>query len=161
MQYLCNSSYSKDAMAFLDFGGIQSGIGNGSYGNCGTIMFGGLHEPLSNIVGAVESYALGWYQTTSSCPALNIVVGTNNSTFCGTSTSCSSTGGAEWAAVINSVNTWLSNEGMLWQVAVLAGDDIESWGPPGPAKAFVDAYSNAAPPGELINVAVGTTSASG
>lgn len=145
MQYLCNGTYSKDAMAILDFGGIASGIGDGTFGNYGTVLFGGSNEPLDHIVGAVESYAQGWYNATSSCPRLNVAVGTNNSTPCGTSATCTSGGGGQWAAAVSAVNAWLVGQGYSWQIEAVAANDIESWstaGRVGPARAFIDAYNS-------------------
>lgn len=146
MQFVCNSGYAKDVLAILDFGGPAANLG-GAYGGYGTYWPGkqpipGNAEPDSNIVGATESYALGWYNVTTSCPRLNLAIGTNNSTPCAQDSTCSGSAGANWAHVVQDVNGWLSSQNYAWQIQAVAADDVE----PGystypPAFSFLSSYT--------------------
>ncbi len=150
MTYQCNASYTKDALVILDFGGVVTGHGTGSYGGYATRLFGGSYEPLQNVVGAADSYAQGWYAATTTCVRLNLSIGTNNSTSCGTSTSCSQQAGIQWSNAVNSINSWLTAQSYSWQILAGGADDIESWGTAAAARAFVDGF-NSVPNGYLVN----------
>lgn len=118
----CQAS-GQEFMSILDFG--QPTMYNGSYatylpGNNNTFVTD------SQIVSLAEEYARVWFNDSSSCPALRLVIGTNNFHECPGGGSCDvTTAGSQWFSVIQSVGQYVQSNGWAWQLAVLGGDDIE------------------------------------
>ena len=109
-------------MTILDFG--QPTVSNGSYS---TYDLGGNFDSDSQITSLAEEYSRVWFNDSSSCPTLRLVIGTSNNNECpGGSSNCSvTTAGSQWFSVVQNVNSYLSANGWSWQLSVLGGDDIE------------------------------------
>ncbi|MDE3088787.1 MAG: hypothetical protein KGJ80_05325 [Chloroflexota bacterium] len=156
-----DSTSCTNALAVLDFGQVGYEAG-GSYGGYGTYDFAYGYPFISDgtIEAATEMYASGWYQATSACPRLKVVIGTNNYHQCPYGGACSpNTAGQQWGNVVNSVQTWLNNNGVAWQITAWAGDDMEQSAGNGgydcgsqgsPTRSFVDGFNSNNPANDLF-----------
>src|SRR5258708_25222128 len=112
----------------LDFGQI-SNKGTAGYGGYGVYDFGpSLWDTLSVVETAARRYAHGWWDATSACPFLNVVVGLNNYNFCALNTApCSPNGaGQQWGYLVKNVQSDLVADGTSPQVTAWAGGDFET-----------------------------------
>lgn len=139
----CNQGTSdktsgNNSSTILDFFS-QNSTGTGTYEDFTSAIF----ISNANIEAMAEQFALGYYVCTGTDTT------TTNSLAIGTSNDGSgqnSTAGAAWAGVVNTVSAWVSTNN-VHQVAVLGGNDIESWGGTGTysgTSSWISGYSSAA-----------------
>lgn len=74
-----------------------------------------------------ERYAQIWFNDTSSCPKLRLVIGANNYHECPFGGSCSvTTAGSDWFnSVVAATYNYVNANGWSWQEDIWGGDDIE------------------------------------
>lgn len=129
--YVCaNNQYVNDFMTVLNFG--RPAHFSGGYGIVSSYI--GNHVD-SDVQGYAQVYATEWYNATTSCPHLKLVIGTGNDYECdlpGTQTLDSNCSvyyaGSNWDLLAHNVASYLSSKGYAWQITAWPGDDIEgSW----------------------------------
>lgn len=131
----------------LDFGAQQSD-GSGS-----VLPGGGGNVTTAQIKGLAETYASNWFVFTGSDDFTfnTIVIGTNNSI----GSSVTSSNGTVWADMVDSLNTWASNNAYTGQLSFHGGMDIEpSWGGTSSATnaiAWSNAYNSASAGGFMYD----------
>jgi len=107
-------------LSLFDFG-AQLSDGSGS------TLITAVNVTTAQIKALAEDYAANWYGcTVTDFTTFNtIVVGTNNSR----ASANTSSDGEAWANMIDSLNTWASNQGYTGQLSFSGGNDMEpSWG---------------------------------
>lgn len=134
----------QDSLLFLDFGSPWVELnGPGEEDDLyGVYLFSGGTVPTSDLAGAVQNFAWGYY----SCLGedrdshLTIAVGTNN----WQGGDVTPDHGRAWALMVNDINQWLIDNGYFAQVGVGGGGDIEvGWNTPEKSRAWVDGYDSA------------------
>jgi hypothetical protein len=118
---------NRSGVVILDFGRpAASGSTNGF------IDFSGGFVSMSSVLAAAESYASAWYAYSSSSPFLIIAIGTNNSYTansgncpCSDQVSNLTSWGEAFAGTVNSLSTFISNEGYYTQESAGGADDAE------------------------------------
>jgi hypothetical protein len=119
-----DNSRCNDALVVLDFG--QPDYAAGSYGT-NYFASGSPFVFNSNITSLAGEYARGWYNATSDCPTLKLVVGTNNYNFdelIGDGGNPTGAGDA-WADVVRDVQNYLVNNSYAWKIEAWGGSDME------------------------------------
>jgi hypothetical protein len=136
-----------DGLTVLDFGqpGNESTSGYSGYGAY-DFAAGGQFMSDSAIQAGVDNYATGWYNATTSCSTLLLLVGTSNDKECPLGNSkgtCTTSGaGAQWSVLTHNVATDVKNKGFT-RIRVAAADDMETgWDCAALTRGFVDAYSS-------------------
>jgi hypothetical protein len=114
-----------NSLVVLNFG--QPDFVNSSYGTR-THAYGSPFSPNTDIIVAAQNYARGWYEATSTCPTLKLVVGTNNYNQIPSGGGTPSGAGSNWAYVVASVQNYLVARGYSWQISAWAGSDMEQPG---------------------------------
>ena len=130
----------ENSEVILDFGGMNAA-------NTGTIFItnNGSGATYAQIRAYAEQYALGYYtgasQNRDVKSVLSLAISTNNSAY-----QVDQAGGATWAnSVVDPVQTWVTNQGLGYQVSPEAGNDMEpSYHGPADTIAWVTGYQNAA-----------------
>jgi hypothetical protein len=111
-------------LTILDFG--QPAQVSGVYGS---YDLNGNWDPDSTVASLAQEYAKVWFNQSSSCPALQLVIGTNNYHECPYSNggACSvTTAGSDWfTQVVLATYNYINSNGWAWQEHVWGGDDIE------------------------------------
>jgi hypothetical protein len=112
-------------LVVLDFG--KAAVSGSTYG---TIDFGGHFDSLSSLVTAVENFVNGYEQDAAPGDQLIVAIGSNNcytnQGSCGTTTvSNFAQWGADWAAGVNSFQSWLNGSGDSSVIYAAAGYDAE------------------------------------
>jgi hypothetical protein len=132
----------------LDFGSPRDG---NIYNWAGaTIDYGGGPNQVWTIV---EDYANSWYANSYNCFTLNLLIGVNNSSICGsndTMASCDQAAGFDLATAVEEVNYDLATAGEGWQITSKGAIDAEGWYDPpydyfgsyGSASNFADGFDN-------------------
>lgn len=115
----------------LDFGQVDynSGYWGGGTGYGTYIFNGSLGYPFitdAQVLAAAEHYVHGWYDGSSSCPRLRIVIGVNNYREC--LSGCSTyNAGTAWGQTVQALNGYVAANNWNWQIVdVAGGDDIET-----------------------------------
>jgi hypothetical protein len=134
-----------DSLVVLNFG--RPDYQSGTYG---TNYFADNFPFISDleIIYAAEQYAEGWYSTTSACPRLKLVVGTNNYHQIPSGGGTPGGAGSEWADVVDAVQDYLIAHGSAWQITAWAGSDMEQpsgsedWDCADRTREFVSAYND-------------------
>lgn len=115
----------------LDFGQVDysTAYWGGSSGYGTYIFNSSLGYPFitdAQVVAATENYIRGWFNGSSSCPRLRIVIGVNNYREC--LSGCSTyNAGTAWGQSVKALSNYVSANGWSWQIVdVNGGDDIET-----------------------------------
>ena len=130
-QAALNRAGSEGDIVFLDFGRPYK-FTSGAYGSG---IFNNSYVTTTQIAAAVENYAKGWYFGTGSDLNSYLVVaaGTNNY-----GSGLSAGHGVAWGSMVNSINSWIQNNGYSSQVSAASGSDIElAWSTPASAEAWL------------------------
>ena len=136
----------------LNFGQVDNGTGYwGGGSGYGTYIFNSsLGYPFitdAQVLYAAERYVQGWYDGSTSCPRLRIILGVNNFRECPSGCSTYSAGTA-WGQTVQSLNNYVSSHSESWQIVdVDGGDDIETdvphgWDTYSKTLGFVQGFNN-------------------
>jgi hypothetical protein len=138
----------------LDFGQVDYGTGywGGGSGYGVYVYNAALHYPFitdAQVLSAAERYVQGWYDGSSSCPRLRIIIGTNNAHECPLGAGCTTyNAGTAWGQTVKSLNSYVSSHGETGKVVdVDGGDDIETdvprgWDTYSKTLGFVQGFNN-------------------
>ncbi|HEY7343544.1 MAG TPA: hypothetical protein VH591_21930 [Ktedonobacterales bacterium] len=124
VNYACSeTSTGMDFMTVLDFG--RPGKHNGSYSVFG--LDGNWHA-YSAVQLQAQYYITEWYNNTTGCPRLHLVIGTANDYECaGSDADCNiSTAGQQFDALVHNLQTFVNGLNWNWQITVWVGDDLEA-----------------------------------
>lgn len=136
----------------LDYGQVDYGTSywGGSSGYGAYIFNSSQGYPFvtdAQILAAAEHYVQGWFNGSSSCPRLRIILGVNNYREC--LSGCSTyNAGTAWGQTISALHNYVSSNGWSWQIVdVNGGDDIETdvssgWDPYSKTIGFVEGFNN-------------------
>jgi len=156
-----DNSHCTDSFVILDFGQPMRDTGTpGGYDYYGTYYLDAVHGyPSINdsaIGAATKAYMTAWYNDTTSCPRLHLMVGTNNQRECphvnGYVGCTVYNAGVNWAKVQQYIqNTAVANN-WSWQVTGWAADDIEvGWDTYAKTKDFWAGFNAQVTTGELLD----------
>jgi len=111
-------STSGYVLVILDFG--QPWVSGASYGARYWYYGGVQFLSTTSIAAYVESYAQGFYGCGSASTNLRLAVGVNND-----SAYVGAAHGAQWSAMVGSINSWLSSHGYAGRITAAGGIDAE------------------------------------
>ncbi len=141
------------SQVMLDYGQVDYATGYwGGGSGYGTYIFNSsLGYPFitdAQVLASAESYVQGYYNASSSCPRLRIIIGTSNYLEC-LSRSCTTYGaGTAWGQTVQSLHNYVSSKGESWKIVdVAGGDDIETdvgnhWDPYSKTIGFVEGFNH-------------------
>ncbi len=88
---------------------------------------------------ATQAFITGYLSSASPAAHLSVVVGTSNY-----GDNVTADHGKAWGWMMNDITGWVNDHSLSSRVSAYGGSDIEGgWGPPGPARAWVDGYHSA------------------
>lgn len=124
----CNSQTNTTYLNVLNFGRPGLVPGTNNYGVLThSLSITWLTE--SQVESYAEQYAQTWYNDTTSCPRLRLVIGTSNDYECYNGAFVSGCSvyqaGVWWDIVAHDVQSYLNNNNYAWQESAQTGDDIE------------------------------------
>ncbi|HLJ33949.1 MAG TPA: hypothetical protein VKU38_09880 [Ktedonobacteraceae bacterium] len=120
------------SQVMLDFGQVDYGSGYwGGGSGYGTYIFNSsLHYPFitdAQVLASAENYVQGYYNASSSCPRLRIILGVSNFRECLNSPCTTYNAGTAWGQTVQSLHNYVSSKGESWKIVdVAGGDDIET-----------------------------------
>lgn len=137
----------------LDFGQVDYGTGywGGGSGYGVYVYNSSLGYPFitdAQVLASAENYVQGYYNASSSCPRLRIIIGTNNSNECLNSSCTTYNAGTAWGQTVKALNSYVSSKGESWKIVdVDGGDDIETdvahgWDTYSKTMGFVEGFNN-------------------
>jgi hypothetical protein len=118
-----NNTNGTDFMTVLDFG--RPGLTSSGY-SLFSSYFG--WRTYGQVETYAEQYADAWFNYTTSCPRLHLVIGTANDYECySTVNGCNTyTAGQQFDVTAHVIQSHLNGEGYSWQETVWLGDDVEA-----------------------------------
>jgi hypothetical protein len=139
----------QDNVVILDYGPPR--FVNNFYG---TKLFSAGYASTDQIAASAESFAKGYYicTDTDTQSHLTVGIGTNNYNYDGcTICAVNAAHGKAWGQMVNSVNTWLVDNGFSSQTSAAGANDLElSWSSYDESKDWLDGY-DAVNQYELLN----------
>lgn len=132
----CSQAHAAlSGIVIFDFG--QPWHQNGTYGTY--LVTPLVFRSIASITNAVEGYLDGFYKCNTSSAQLRLAVGTNNYD---TATQVSPGHAQAWAAMINTLNSYITSKGYASEEYIRAAGDMElSWNSAGTTRAWLDAYA--------------------